>query len=188
MSTVFTPTRMRITVDRYQKMVTTGVLSSSDHVELIEGDILERAPITARHASVIARMLKRLTLELAAADVRASNPVDLGDCSEPEPDLVILKPRADYYARAHPQAQDVLLLIEVAESSLAFDQGAKRDLYARFGVCEYWVVDLAHERVGAYLRPVQGVFQQANEYRSEEAISPQSFPEIKLRVRELLGR
>jgi hypothetical protein len=120
MSSVFTPTRMRITVDRYQKMVTTGVLSSSDHVELIEGDILERAPVTPRHASVTARLLKRLTLAVgAAADVRASNPVDLGDCSEPEPDLVILKPRANDYARAHPQVQDVMLLNAISMRALA---------------------------------------------------------------------
>jgi hypothetical protein len=98
MTRVFTPSRLRITVDRYQKMVTTGVLSSSDHVELIEGDILEKAPVTPRHASVIARLLKRLILTVGAtADVRASNPVDLGDCSEPEPDLIILKSRADDY-------------------------------------------------------------------------------------------
>jgi Uma2 family endonuclease len=137
---------------------------------------------------VTGRLLKRLVLGVGEqANVGASNPVDLGDCSSPQPDLMILKSRADDYARAHPQAEDVLLLVEVADSSLAFDQGPKRDLYARFGACEYWVIDLCGERVVAYLRQVGGVFQQVEKYLSDEAISPQSFPGIKIPVRELFA-
>jgi len=188
MSTVFTPTRMRITVDRYQKMVAAGVLTPSDRVELIEGEIVDMAPIGTRHASVTGRLFKRLVLSLGdAATVRAGNPIDLGSFSEPEPDLLVLRPRADDFLRAHPQAEDVLLLIEVADTSLTFDQGAKRELYARFGVSEYWVVDLNGRRIFAYLAPSEGAFQRSREYLVDETISPQAFPEVKLAVRELFA-
>jgi Uma2 family endonuclease len=188
MSTVFTPTRLRITVDRYQKMVAAGVLTSSDRVELIEGEILDMAPIGTRHAAVTGRLVKRLVLSLGdAATVRAANPIDLGRFSEPEPDLLVLKPRADDYMSAHPQAQDVLLLIEVADSSLAFDQSAKRDLYARYGVNEYWVVDLNGQRIFSYLWAARGVFQRSREYLLDDTISPQAFPDFKLALRELFA-
>ena len=188
MSTVFTPTRMRISIDRYQKMVAAGVLTSSDRVELIEGEILGMAPIGTRHAALTGRLVKRLLLSLGdRATVRAANPVDLGHFSEPEPDLLVLKARVDDYLHAHPQAQDVLLLIEVAESSLAFDQGIKRALYARFGVSEYWVVDVNRQRIFAYLSPAKGTFQVSREYLINDTISPQAFPDFNLAVRELFA-
>jgi len=188
MSSVFTPTRMRITVDRYQQMVAAGVLTSSDRVELIEGEILDMAPIGTRHAGVTGRLVKRLVLSLGnAATVRAANPIDLGSYSEPEPDLLVLRPRADDYMRAHPQAEDVLLLIEVADRSLAFDQGAKKELYARFGVSEYWVVDLNGQRIFAYLAPAHSAFQRSDEYLIDETISPQAFPDVRLAIRELFA-
>lgn len=188
MTTVFTPTRLRITVDRYQKMVAAGVLTSSDRVELIEGEILDMAPIGTRHAAVTCRLLKRLLLSLAdTATVRAASPVDLGSFSEPEPDLLVLKPRADDYMDQHPQARDVLLLIEVADSSLAFDQGAKRELYARFGISEYWVVDVNGQRIWAYLWPARGMFQRSREHLIDETISPLAFPEVRFAVRELFA-
>jgi hypothetical protein len=151
------------------------------------GDVPEESGSWVRkHAQRVIALILMRDGEPAQREKRKA--WDLGDCSEPEPDLVILKPRADDYARAHPQVQDVLLLIEVADSSLAFDQGTKRDLYARFGVGEYRVVDISHERVVAYRRPLQGVFQQIEEYRSDEEISPQSFLDIRIPVRELLAR
>jgi Uma2 family endonuclease len=181
---------MRISVARYQKMVAAGVLTSSDRVELIEGEILDMAPIDTRHASVTARLYKLLVRSLRddAATVRAANPVDLGSFSEPEPELLVLKPRADDYLQAHPQARDVLLLIEVADSSLVFDQGAKKELYARFGVSEYWVVDVNRQRIFAYLAPAQDAFQRSREYLIDETIPPQAFPEVKFAVRELFAQ
>jgi Uma2 family endonuclease len=188
-NTNITPARMRISVDRYQKMIETGVLNSSDRVELIEGDIVSRAPLTPRHGSVTAHLSKRFILELGdAALVRPLSPVDLGDLSEPEPDLCIVKPQPDDYAEAHPRADDVLLLVEIADTSLALDLGLKRDLYARFGVCEYWVVDLIHERIVVHQQPVHGAFQRTCEYGVSESIFLQSFPTIKISVGELFAR
>jgi len=189
MSAIVTPPRMRISVDRYQKMVASGVLTSSDRVELIEGDILNRALVTPMHASVTARLLKRLILTVGErGSVGPSNPVDLGEFSEPEPDVVVLKPRPDDYARAHPKADDVLLLVEVADISLAFDVGPKRDLYARFGVREYWVVNVIDARIVAHRHPVCGMFQQIDEFNVTDTLSPQALPQIQMAVRELFGR
>jgi Uma2 family endonuclease len=187
MNAVFTPTRMRITTDRYQKMVASGVLTPSDRVELIEGEILGMAPIGTRHASITGRLFKHLVLGLGeAAIVRAANPVDLGEFSEPEPDLVLLKPQAEDYVHAHPRAEDVLLLIEVADSSLAFDQGAKRDLYARYGIREYWVIDANAERVVfTYQRPAQGAFRATRDVRRGETLSPIAFPSLQIVVADL---
>jgi len=188
MNAAFTPTRMRITIDRYQKMVASGVLTPSDRVELIEGEILDKAPIGTKHASVTRRLHKQLVLAVGdGAVVGAANPVDLGDASEPGPDLLVLRSQADDYVRAHPQARDVLLLVEVSDSSLAFDQGAKRALYAKFGVSEYWVVDVNSRRIFAYAGPVQGAFQRTREYVSGDTISPQAFPNIKIIVGELFS-
>lgn len=182
------PTRMRITVERYQKMVATGVLSSEDRVELIEGDIVNRAPPSPRHAQLRARLAKRLILGVGeAALVGPGNPVDLGADSELEPDLVLLKRRPDDYCEAHPQADDVLLLVEVADASLAFDLGAKRDLYARFGVCEYWVVDVIHERLLVNRQPVDGRFRETYEYGLGDTLSPEALPSFSLAVRDLFG-
>jgi Uma2 family endonuclease len=179
---------MRITIDRYQKMVATGVLTRDDHVELIDGEILEIAPVTPRHASVTARVCKQLILALGdAATVGVRHPLDLGQFSEPQPDLLVLKPRPDGYSSAHPQVGDVLLLIEIADSSLAFDCGTKRDLYARFGIGEYWVIDLNSRHTLAYLFPVDGAFQRTREYRGGDYISPVAIPTLKIDVSGLFG-
>jgi Uma2 family endonuclease len=181
--------RMRISVDWYQKMIKTGVLNSSDSIELIEGDMLSRVPLTPQHGSVTAHLSKRFILEVGdVALVRPLSPVDLGDFSEPEPDLSIVKPRPDDYAEAHPKAQDVMLLVEVADASLAFDLGLKRDLYARFGVCEYWVVDVIRERIVVYQQPVRGTFQRTCDYGVSQSLCPQAFPKIKISVGELLAK
>ena len=107
---------------------------------------------------------------------------------EPEPDLLILKATHDGYARAHPRAQDVLLLIEIADSSLAFDLGPKCSLYARYGVCEYWVVDLIHEPVVTHHQPAQGAYQVTHRYGAGDALSARFFSDIHIAVGRLFGK
>jgi Uma2 family endonuclease len=189
MSAVFTPTRLRISVDRYQKMVAVGVLTKYDRVELIEGEILEMAPIGVAHAEVTDR-LNRLFVTATgdSAIVRVGGPVDLGGFSEPQPDLQVLKnPGREGYRRAHPKAIDVLLLIEVSDSSLGFDRGAKRDLYARYAIPEYWVVDIGGQRVIAYLEPVDGRYQRVEEYRAGDTVCPRAIPDARVAVDSLLA-
>jgi Uma2 family endonuclease len=186
MNAVHTPTKLRISVERYQKMVATGVLTSADRVELIEGEIVEMAPIGTGHAKITGRLLKRFFLGvLQSAIVRAANPVNLGQYSEPEPDVVLLRPDATEYGQAHPDAQDVLLLIEVSDSSLVYDQGIKRDLYARNGVREYWVIDVAGERAIVYRRPLNGAYASVREFLRGAKIAPEAFPAIEVAVSDL---
>jgi Uma2 family endonuclease len=188
MNAAFTPARMRITVERYQKMVAAGVLTSEDRVELIEGEILAMAPIGTRHARVTGRLNKRCVLELGdQALVRLANPVDLGAFSEPEPDLMLLKPQAQEYGDTHPRAEDVLLLVEVADSSLAFDQGLKRDLYAGQGIAEYWVIDVNAERVFTYSQPLDGRFLAVRTLRSGDILIPLAFPALQIAVADLFA-
>jgi len=122
------------------------------------------------------------------AIVRVAGPVNLGGYSEPEPDLLVLKnPGPEGYRRAHPTAVDVLLLIEVSDSSLAFDRGAKRDLYARYAIPEYWVVDLGGQRVLAYLDPEGGTYQRTEEYRAGDTVCPRAIPVARIAVASLLA-
>jgi Uma2 family endonuclease len=140
--------RHRLTVDEYYRMAEAGVLAPDAHVELIEGEVVDMAPMKSRHASVVARLLA--TLQRAVGDqalVWCQLPLRLDPKSEPEPDLMLLRPRTDFYAQAHPGADDVLLLIEVSDSSLDYDRGVKLPLYARHRVAEVWIVDLDNKVV-----------------------------------------
>lgn len=186
MSAVFTPERIRITIDRYQKMGKAGVFAPDERVELIEGEILSMAPIGTVHADISGILFNQFALAVGkAAVVRAANPLDLGDDSEPQPDLLLLRPQN--YRHSHPRPTDVLLLIEVSDSSLGFDQGPKRDLYAKFGIAEYWVIDINSSRVVIYLDPVLGAFSRTRECLVGDVVSPQAFPSLKITVSELFA-
>jgi Uma2 family endonuclease len=188
MNAVFTPTPMRITTDRYQKMVAAGVLTRHDRIELIEGEMLDRAPISARHAALTARLAQLFILAACnSAIVSPGGPVNLGDFSEPQPDLMLLKRRADFYSIRIPEAADVLLLIEVSDSTLTYDQGDKLSLYARYSVAEYWVVDVAGQRVVIYCEPTAKGYVRKLEFAASETVSPQAFPDVKIAVREIFG-
>jgi Uma2 family endonuclease len=180
MSAAFTPEKLRIDVDRYQKMVATGVLTKCDRVELIEGEIVDMAPIGARHSAVTARMNGLLVTTVGdAAIVSPGGPINLGQFSEPQPDLTLLKPRADFYGAKIPDAADVLLVIEVSDATLAYDQGAKLELYARYSIPEYWVVDVAAKKVIMYNEPVQHSYRKRVEIATG-AISPLALPNVKV--------
>ena len=188
MSAAFTPTRMRITTNRYQRMVRAGVLTRNDRVELIEGEILAMAPIGAKHAAATARLTRLFVLAVGdSAVVSPGGPVNLGDFSEPQPDVLLLKPRADYYGSRIAEAADVLLLIEVSDSTLTFDQSVKLNLYARYGICEYWVVDVEGKRVITYREPTGNGYVHRHEFGARDTVSPQAFRDMNLAVSEIVG-
>jgi len=146
MSTVIVenkPSPHRITVDEYHRMAEVGLLAPDARVELIEGEIIDMAPIGKSHRAVVARfnrLLSRATGDHAILLVQDS--LRLSMSSEPQPDLVLLKPREDFYSTRHPDPADTLLLIEVSDSTSRYDRKVKVPLYARHGVPEVWIVDL----------------------------------------------
>lgn len=175
--------RTRISVDRYLKMGDTGVLTEDDRVELIDGDIINMAPIGPMHSADTARLNKLFVL--AAGDSAIVSPgasLRLGDYSLPQPDLLLLKPRDDFYSRHLPTAADVLLLVEVSDSSLAFDQGAKRAVYAKQGVVEYWVVNIPGKCIHVYRDPWGDRYTQAMECTLADTVSPRALPVIQVAV------
>lgn len=142
------------TVAEYYQMAEAGILAPEDRVELIEGEIIAMSPIGSRHAGCVNRLTQLFSEKVSGlAIVSVQNPIRLSDSTEPEPDLALLRPRADFYAQAHPQPADVLLVVEVADHSLAYDRAIKVPLYARAGIPETWVIDLDTETVFVYQQP-----------------------------------
>ena len=136
--------RHRLTVDDYHQMAESGILGPDDRVELIAGEALDMSPIGSLLAALVAALSDYLSrLAAGRLTVWSQNPIHLSDSSEPRPDIALVKPRPDFYAAAHPRPADTLLIIEVAESSLAYDIGIKVPLYARHGIPEVWVIDAA---------------------------------------------
>jgi Uma2 family endonuclease len=182
-------TRRRFTVDEYHRMAEAGILGEDDRVELLEGEIVEMSPIGWRHQACVNRLTYGLITALRdRAVVQPQGPIRLGVDSEPQPDLVVLWPRADFYAEGGPGPEDVLWLIEISDTSLRYDRDVKVPLYARYGIPEVWVVDLAEERVLVYRDP-----DPAEGYRSVQALgrgarlAPRAFPDLELAVDELLA-
>jgi Uma2 family endonuclease len=169
-------------------MVATGVLTKYDRIGLIEGDMLDMAPMGTRQSAITSRLNELFVLALSrSATVVSGGPVNLGEFSQPQPDLMLLKRRADFYSGKTPEATDVLLLIEVSDSSLAFDQGVKLNLYAWYGVAEYWVVDVEGKRVVTYREPAAKGYIRKTEFEVPDTLTPQAFPELKIAVGEIFG-
>ncbi len=187
MSVAFVPEKTRISVDRYQKMVAAGVLTERDRIELIDGEMFNMAPIGPKHAALTARMTKLFILAIGDTTiVSPGGPVNLGDFSEPQPDLLLLRPRGDYYSGKIPVASDVLLLIEISDSTLVFDQSTKRALYARHGIPEYWIIDVEGKSIHVHREPTgNGSYAQTHGFGTTETVSPQGLPDVKLLVQNL---
>jgi Uma2 family endonuclease len=136
-------------------MAEAGILGPDDRVELIDGEIIDLAPIGSPHAGSVNILVEAFAAMAAAGRLVLSvqNPLCLDAFNEPQPDLMLLRPREDRYRQSHPTAADVLLLVEVAESSLAYDRGTKLPLYARHGIPEVWIVDLAGRAVEVHAAP-----------------------------------
>ena len=149
------------TVGDYQRMGETGILHEDDRVELIEGEIVAMPPIGSPHGGRVNRLTRIMTDAVGdRAVVAPQNPVVLGIRSEPEPDIALLRPRPDFYTDSLPEAADVLLLIEVADTTPRYDLDVKVPLYARQGIPEVWVVDIAHRKVLRLRQPQDGTYRE----------------------------
>ncbi len=175
------------TVEAYDEMVARGILVPDDRAELLAGEIVKKLTIGSRHAAAVRRLNRVFTRSLGdRAVVSAQCPVRLPPDSEPEPDIALLEPRDDLYAFAHPSARDVLLLVEVADSSLDLDRTLKLPLYAAAGIPETWLIDLTSNAIEAYTQPRDGAYSNVRSLRSNDAIAPFAFPDLALRVADLL--
>jgi Uma2 family endonuclease len=169
-------------------MVATGVLTPYDRIELIEGEMFDMAPMGSGHSAITSRLHELFVLAAArSATVVGGGPVVLGEFSEPQPDLMLLKRRADFYSGAHPVAADVLLLIEVSDSSLAYDQSVKLNLYARYGVGEYWVIDVEGRRIHIHREPGAKGYARSLVFSAADTVAPQALPDVKIAVGELFS-
>lgn len=163
-------------------MAAADVFAPEDRVELIDGEVVEMSPIGSRHAGCVNRLNRLLTAALGEqAVVAVQNPVQVGDLSEPQPDLVLLRPRPDFYAEHHGMPPDILLVIEVADTSLRFDLERKTPLYLAGGIPEVWVIDLA--------AGVLQVFRPGTVERLSvgDVLAPEAFPDVVLQVAAILG-
>jgi len=180
--------RRRFTADEYQRMGQVGILSEDDRLELLEGEIVEMAPIGSRHQATVDRLNKLFSSRAAdEAMVRVQGPVRLGEDSEPQPDLILLRRRSDFYAAAHPGPDDVLLLVEVSDSSIEYDREVKVPLYARHGIVEVWLVGLEAGVVEVYRGPTAQGYQEVSEIQRGQRLSSEAFPQLELTVDEILG-
>ena len=167
-------------------MIATGILTKDDHVELLEGEILEMAPIGLGHAASRANLLRILILGIdGRAIVWPSETIHLSDRSAPQPDLAVLRPNPRKYRDAYPVPEDVLLLVETSDSSLRRDRELKLPLYARAGIQEYWIVDVQDEVVDVYASPTNLNYASARIFRRGEFISPAAFPDLAIAVDDI---
>lgn len=184
-----TLTRWRITVDAYHRMAEAGILGEDDPVELIEGELIAMAAAGGDHINCVIDLTDALSaLVHGRARVSVQNPLWLSEDSEPEPDIVLLRPRAPGDPRrATPRAAEALLVIEVADSSLVYDRRTKLRLYADAGIAEAWIVNLRERVVEVYRDPAPGAYHTTFTVGRGAAVHPLAFPEIALRVSDIFG-
>ena len=188
MSAVFTPTRYKLSVEDYHKLGEVGILTEDSRVELLEGELIEMAPIGGAHMAVVNRLTRLLVLAVGDLGVvSVQNPVRLPPHSEPQPDLAILRPRTGNDARAVPGAEDALLLIEVADTTLAYDRTVKLPLYAKCGIPESWIVNLQLRCIEVYREPMADGYARKTEIEFHGSATPLAFPEVCVAVAEVFG-
>jgi Uma2 family endonuclease len=180
--------RRRFTVDEYYRMTELGILRAGERVELIEGEIIQMEAIGSRHAGCVNRLTQLFVRGVGDRGIVAiQNPVRLSDLSEPEPDVAVLKPRPDTYASAHPGPAEVLLIVEVADTTVGFDRGTKAPLYARCGVAEYWLVDINADQVEVHRTPSSDAgYRDVRVHRRGEILRPLAFPELEVPTAAIL--
>ena len=169
-------------------MADAGILSPRDRVELIDGEIMEKAAIGSYHAACV-DTLNRLFRETLGRRVivRVQNPVRLSERSEPEPDIALLRPRADAYRDAHPGPDDVLLIVEVSHSTVEYDRDVKTPMYAEAGIPELWLVNLDEDYIDGLSDPVGAGYGAVRRYARGGRIAPALLPDAALDVSEILG-
>jgi Uma2 family endonuclease len=186
MSSVTTAPTYQWSVEEYQKLGEVGIFHEDDRVELLNGDIVIMAPIGIRHMKAVRRLNNILAKKYGdRCLVDVQNPVMIDGRSVPQPDILLLRPSADTRNSA-PIPEDVLLLIEVADSSLLYDMREKRAAYARTGIAEYWLLDLTHNQIHVFRDPSAEGYAQEQVVRSGESVAPLAFADVSVSLDEIL--
>jgi Uma2 family endonuclease len=170
-----------ITVNEYERMGEAGIFHSDARLELLEGGIYEMSPIGSNHAACVDFLATMLT-QLAQRNfiVRVQNPIRLDDFSEPQPDIALLRWRDDFYRHAHPTPADVLLVIEVADSTVESDRLYKMPLYAKAGIREAWLVNLPETRIEIYAEPAEGLYHFSRNFTRGEAAQSHTIADLNI--------
>lgn len=180
--------RYRLTSAIFHEMVEKGILSEDDRLELIEGELVTMSPIGPEHMGVVNQIAQILIRQLEQRSiVSIQGPIALDEFSEPQPDLALLSPRDDYYKHFLPRPADVALVIEVADSSLAYDRAIMMPLYARAGVPEAWIVNLIERWIEVYRDPSPAGYTTLLKILSGKSIAPQAFDDAVVVVDDLLN-
>jgi Uma2 family endonuclease len=179
--------RRPLTVAAYHRMGEVGILTEDDRVELIEGELVAMTPIGSHHSGTVNALTYALVHAVGERGVvTVQNPVRLNDRTEPQPDFTVLKPRPDFYRSATPLADDVLLLVEVADSSLSYDRAVKLPLYARHGIPEVWIVNLAAGAVEVHRMPTGDRYAASDRVGGDGRLEPALLPGVVIDVSALL--
>jgi Uma2 family endonuclease len=180
--------RRRFTVDEYQHMAQVGILTTRDRVELLDGEIVEMTPIGRSHAACVAGLMRVLLIGVGPrAVVWPQGPIRLSERSQPEPDVTLLRPRPVPYRDADAEPRDVMLLIEVSDTSLRRDREIKLPLYAGAGIHEYWIVDVQDGVIEVHTSPSGSRYGSVRRFGRGELLSPLAFPDLRLAVDEVFG-
>jgi Uma2 family endonuclease len=181
-------TRRKLDVAEYHRMGEAGILHEDDRVELIEGELVQMAPIGSLHAGTVNALAHLLITAVGQrAVVAVQNPVRLDRHAEPQPDFAVLRPRDDLYRSRTPEPADVLLLVEVADSSLRYDRTVKLPLYAGHGVPEVWIVDLEQREIEVWRDPADGRYGTSWRAGPDASLEPALLPGVVLRAADILA-
>ncbi len=180
--------KYHLTVDDFNYMAENGRFSPTDRLELIEGEIYEMSPIGRLHARCVkflSAILNKLLSDKAIIGVQ--DPIILDDLTEPQPDISILRFQADFYKQSHPKPANILLIIEVADSTVEYDRTIKFPKYATAGIPEAWLINLEAERIEVHSNPKANTYGMVKIYQRGEEVSSETMPELKLEVDDILG-
>ena len=181
------PTKHLTDLNEWRRLGEAAIFPPESRLELIDGEILEMAPIGSNHAGHLKRINKLFTRFVPDnVIISVQDPLQLGDLSEPVPDFMLLKPNADFYSSRHPNANDVLLLVEVADSSLSFDQNQKLRLYALHGIPEYWLLNLNDSCLEVYRKPGGEVYAEKTTLYAGDTITLSQLNDISIHIADIL--
>lgn len=176
------------TVDEYYKMAESGILQPDERTELIKGVIYKMSPPNPPHAGCVDTLAEMLTeMGQGATQVKSQNPLHVSGDSEPEPDIALVKARADKYRKRHPTPSDAFLVVEVSDSTLSSDRREKVPMYAEANVQVLWIVDIQGEAIEVYTNPAQGQYTKFERIGRGRTLEVPGIPNATVNVDDILG-